>query len=112
MKWYLVEKWQERSHEGNNVCQVDQLGRFVLPMELHRDLEIGPKDGVEIYVDGEYIVMQKHVFQPRHRLADRAHLSRARGWCRRSGRSRGRRMRMMPPASPSSRTSKGPRTRV
>lgn len=42
------------------VRQVDQLGRFVLPMELRRDLEIAPKDGVEIYVDGENVVLEKH----------------------------------------------------
>ena len=39
---------------------VDELGRIVLPIDLRRELEIAPKDGVEIYVDGEDVILQKH----------------------------------------------------
>ena len=42
------------------VRQVDQLGRVVLPMDLRRDLEIEPKDDIEIYVYGRDIVLLKH----------------------------------------------------
>ena len=36
------------------------IGRIVLPIELRRVMNIGPSDGVEIYVEGERIVLQKH----------------------------------------------------
>ena len=42
------------------VRQIDELGRIVLPVDIRRERGIEPKDGLEIYVDGEYIVMQKH----------------------------------------------------
>lgn len=42
------------------VRQVDELGRVVLPIELRRTLGIGVKDGMEICVDGEHIVLRKH----------------------------------------------------
>ena len=35
------------------VRKVDELGRIVLPIELRRTLDIGEKDAIEIYVDGE-----------------------------------------------------------
>ena len=43
------------------VRPVDELGRIVLPIDLRRDLEIAPKDGLEIYVDGAEIVLQKYL---------------------------------------------------
>lgn len=42
------------------VRPVDELGRIVLPIDLRRALAIEPKDGVEIYVNGEDIIIQKH----------------------------------------------------
>ena len=42
------------------VRPVDELGRIVLPIALRRDLGIVPMDDIEIYVDGEDIVLQKH----------------------------------------------------
>ena len=42
------------------VRKIDELGRIVLPIELRRVMNIGPADGVEIYVDGDKIVLQKH----------------------------------------------------
>lgn len=42
------------------VRKVDELGRIVLPIELRRTLEIAEKDGLEIYVDGSSIVIQKY----------------------------------------------------
>lgn len=42
------------------VRRVDQLGRLVLPMELRRTLDIGEKDALEIFVDGEQIVLKKY----------------------------------------------------
>lgn len=42
------------------VRKVDELGRIVLPIELRRTLGIEIKDPIEIYVDGDYIVLKKY----------------------------------------------------
>ena len=42
------------------VRKVDELGRIVLPIELRRTLDIAEKDALEIYVDGETIVLKKY----------------------------------------------------
>ena len=42
------------------VRPVDTLGRIVLPVELRRSLNIEFKDSLEIFVDGEYIMMKKY----------------------------------------------------
>ncbi|WP_077369408.1 AbrB/MazE/SpoVT family DNA-binding domain-containing protein [Anaerosalibacter sp. Marseille-P3206] len=42
------------------VRKVDELGRVVIPIELRRTLEIAEKDALEIYVDGEQIILKKY----------------------------------------------------
>lgn len=42
------------------VRKVDELGRVVLPMELRRTLDIDSKDPLEIYIDGENIILKKY----------------------------------------------------
>lgn len=42
------------------VRRVDELGRVVIPIELRRTLEIAEKDALEIYVDGEHIILKKY----------------------------------------------------
>ena len=42
------------------VRKVDELGRIVLPMELRKTLEIAEKDAMEIYVEGELIILKKY----------------------------------------------------
>ena len=42
------------------VRKVDTLGRVVLPIELRRVLDIEEKDSIEIYVDGDQIVLKKY----------------------------------------------------
>ena len=42
------------------VRKVDELGRIVLPIELRRTLDIAVKDAIEIYVDGESIILKKY----------------------------------------------------
>lgn len=42
------------------VRKVDDLGRVVLPIELRRTLDIAEKDSLEIYIDGEKIVLRKY----------------------------------------------------
>ena len=42
------------------VRKVDELGRVVLPIELRRTLDIAEKDPLEIYVDGNTIILRKY----------------------------------------------------
>ncbi|MGI6181891.1 MAG: AbrB/MazE/SpoVT family DNA-binding domain-containing protein [Agathobaculum sp.] len=42
------------------VRKVDELGRIVLPIELRRTLDIDVRDALEIYVDGNQIVLKKY----------------------------------------------------
>ena len=42
------------------VRRVDELGRIVIPVELRRTMEIDEKDSLEIYVDGEKIILKKY----------------------------------------------------
>ena len=44
------------------VRKVDELGRLVLPVEMRRVLDIAEKDSIEIYVDGDSIILLK--FRP------------------------------------------------
>lgn len=41
------------------VRKVDELGRIVLPAELRRTLNIAEKDPLEIYVDGDSVILRK-----------------------------------------------------
>jgi len=42
------------------VRKVDELGRVVLPIELRRNLGIEEKDSLEIYVNGDEVVLKKY----------------------------------------------------
>ena len=42
------------------VRKVDELGRIVLPIELRRNLDIAERDELEIYVDGDSVILRKH----------------------------------------------------
>ena len=42
------------------VRKVDELGRVVIPIELRRNLDIEVKDALEIFVDGEQIILKKY----------------------------------------------------
>lgn len=52
------------------VRKVDELGRIVLPIELRRTLGIDEKDRIEIFVDGESIILRK--YQPACIFCDNA----------------------------------------
>lgn len=52
------------------VRKVDELGRIVLPIELRRTLGIEEKDHIEIFVDGESIILRK--YQPACIFCDNA----------------------------------------
>lgn len=42
------------------VRKVDELGRIVLPIELRRNLNIDIKDPLEIFVEGDLIILKKY----------------------------------------------------
>lgn len=42
------------------VRKIDELGRIVLPIEIRKVLEIKEKDSVEIFTDGDRIVLSKY----------------------------------------------------
>lgn len=41
------------------IRKLDELGRITLPIELRRNFQIEEKDPLEIYVDGDSIVLRK-----------------------------------------------------
>ena len=42
------------------VRRVDELGRIVLPAEIRQSLDIHVKDPIEIFTEGDRIVLKKH----------------------------------------------------
>lgn len=42
------------------VRKVDELGRVVIPIELRRVLNIGIKDALEIFTEGDTIILKKY----------------------------------------------------
>ena len=46
------------------VRKVDELGRIVLPIELRRTLSIAEKDSMEIFVEGNSIMLKKYEPEP------------------------------------------------
>jgi len=42
------------------VRKVDELGRIVIPIELRRNLGIEQRDALEIYIEGEQIILKKY----------------------------------------------------
>lgn len=42
------------------VRKIDELGRIVLPIETRRSLNLEPRDGVEIFVEKNRVILQKY----------------------------------------------------
>jgi len=42
------------------VRKVDELGRIVLPIEMRRTLDIAERDSLEIFADGDSIILKKY----------------------------------------------------
>ena len=42
------------------VRRLDELGRIVLPIELRRTMDLTDRDAVEIYVEGDSIILRKY----------------------------------------------------
>ena len=66
----LLHRGGEDMKSTGIVRKVDELGRIVLPIELRRTLGIEEKDRIEIFVDGESIILRK--YQPACIFCDNA----------------------------------------
>ena len=42
------------------IRKIDELGRFVIPMEMRNKLDISNNDSLEIYVEGTSIILRKY----------------------------------------------------
>ncbi len=42
------------------VRKLDELGRVVIPVEIRRGLDLQEKDSIEIFVDGDHIILRKY----------------------------------------------------
>ena len=79
--YYYIDREFEKSTElwKKGTCQtmkstgivrpIDNLGRIVIPTELRKPLHINDKDPLEIYVDGNRIILKK--YQPSCIFCDR-----------------------------------------
>ncbi len=47
------------------VRRIDNLGRVVIPMELRRTLDVRNGDPLEIFVDGNTVLLEKYVAENR-----------------------------------------------
>ena len=54
------EREAKTMKETGIVRKVDDLGRIVLPIELRRALDVAIKDPMEIYVEGDTIILKKY----------------------------------------------------
>ena len=52
--------WGERMKATGIVRKIDELGRVVLPIELRRTLNLEVRDPVEIFMEGDAIVLRKY----------------------------------------------------
>jgi transcriptional pleiotropic regulator of transition state genes len=55
-----VRKGDRNMKATGIVRKVDELGRVVLPVELRKTFDIKKEDPLEIYVDGDSIVLKKY----------------------------------------------------
>ena len=61
MFFYITEAMEGFNLKSTGVVRkVDELGRVVIPIELRRTYNINEKDALEIYVDGESIILKKY----------------------------------------------------
>ena len=57
----IIHPVEEKNMKSTGIVRkVDELGRIVLPIELRRTLNIAIKDALEIYVEGEEIILKKY----------------------------------------------------
>lgn len=56
----FYEKKEKRMKSTGMIRKVDELGRIVLPIEIRKNLDIHQKDALEIFVEGNRIILQKY----------------------------------------------------
>lgn len=42
------------------VRKIDELGRIVLPMEIRKTMDIKERDAIEVFIDGDKIILTKY----------------------------------------------------
>lgn len=57
---YLVITEESHMKSTGIVRPIDTLGRFVLPKEIRDTMELQTKDPLEIFVEGEKIILKKY----------------------------------------------------
>jgi len=57
-----ILKYKERCKMKSTgvVRRIDELGRLVLPAELRKLFDIGEKDALEVYTEGDMIILKKY----------------------------------------------------
>lgn len=53
-------KWRKIMKSTGVVRRIDELGRIVLPIEIRKNLNIGNRDTVEIFVEEDKIILKKY----------------------------------------------------
>jgi transcriptional pleiotropic regulator of transition state genes len=57
----LFEKWRAWSMKSTGVVRkLDNLGRIVIPIELRKTMDIAIKDTLEIFTEGDEIILKKY----------------------------------------------------
>lgn len=59
MSMHRVRKVEQMKSTGI-VRNIDELGRIVVPKEMRKKMDIANSDPVEIYVDGDKIILTKY----------------------------------------------------
>ena len=60
MKLTIIRKEELNMKSTGVVRKVDELGRIVIPSEVRNNLNISARDKVEIFVNGDSIVLNKY----------------------------------------------------
>ena len=55
---YIMEEIEMKS--TGVVRKIDELGRVVLPISIRHNLDINERDSLEIFTDGDRIILQKY----------------------------------------------------
>lgn len=60
--YIILKKYNnaEKINKGAVLKTIDDLGRLVIPMEIREKYDIPTKTGLEIYLDGDIIILKKH----------------------------------------------------
>ena len=59
-KTSVTQRGGKKMKSTGIVRKVDELGRIVLPIEMRRTLDIAEKDALEIYVEGDNVILRKY----------------------------------------------------